>query len=112
MHLAAENGHKECCEILLKYKAFVNAKSKLGISPLHFAAQSGFADLVKLLILKYHASLNAVSLAKQTPLHLASGGGRKDVCLLLMNLRADATAIDAVSYFSFLANTVLINSLP
>lgn len=48
--------------MLLKSKAFVNAKSKLGITPLHLAAQNGYTKLVKLLIEKHHASIDALTL--------------------------------------------------
>lgn len=48
--------------MLLKSKAFVNAKSKLGITPLHLAAQNGYTKLVKLLIEKHNASIDALTL--------------------------------------------------
>ena len=60
--MAAENGHEQVADLLLKHRAFVNAKSKAGISPVHFAAQSGHANLVKLLIDKHSAIVDALSL--------------------------------------------------
>lgn len=62
MHLAAENGHEEVADLLLEYKAFVNAKSKIGVTPLHLAAQNGYCNLVKLLIEKHNASIDALTL--------------------------------------------------
>jgi len=48
--------------MLLLNKAYVNAKSKSGIAPLHLAAQNGFNSLVKLLIETHKASIDALSL--------------------------------------------------
>ena len=62
LHLAAENGHEAVADLLLQYKAFVNAKSKAGIAPTHLAAQNGHAGLVKLFIEKYQATVDALSL--------------------------------------------------
>ena len=62
LHLAAENGHEAAADLLLQYKAFVNARSKAGISPTHLAAQNGHTNLVKLLIEKYSATVDALSL--------------------------------------------------
>ena len=41
LHLAAESGHESVADTLLEHKAFVNAKSKIGLSPLHLAARNG-----------------------------------------------------------------------
>lgn len=41
LHLAAECGHEDVADILLLHKAFANAKSKIGLTPLHLAAQNG-----------------------------------------------------------------------
>jgi len=42
LHLAAESGHQAVADTLLWHKAFANAKSKIGLTPLHLAAQNGF----------------------------------------------------------------------
>ena len=62
--MAAENGHEEVADLLLMHKAFVNAKSKLGLTPLHLASQNGFNKLVKVLIEKHGATIDALSLVK------------------------------------------------
>ena len=36
--------------MLIRKKAYVNAKTKLGLTPLHLAAHKGFNGLVKMLI--------------------------------------------------------------
>lgn len=52
----------EIASMLLKSKAFVNAKTKLGLTPLHLAAQNGYNNLVKMFITKHDASIDARSL--------------------------------------------------
>ena len=41
LHVACENGHMDCAELLLEHKAFANAKTKLGLSPVSLAAAQG-----------------------------------------------------------------------
>ena len=62
MHLAAERGHQSVVNELLQNKAFVNARSKVGITPLHLAAMNGYNDLVKALIVDNGALLDATTL--------------------------------------------------
>ncbi|XP_060553271.1 serine/threonine-protein phosphatase 6 regulatory ankyrin repeat subunit C-like isoform X2 [Ruditapes philippinarum] len=94
LHLAAENGHDQVADMLLWNKAYVNAKSKSGITPLHLAAQNGYNTLVRLLIQTHKASIDALSLAKKTPLHMAAQYGRLEVCNTLLKFNADANAVD------------------
>ena len=47
---------------MLWHRAFVNARSKQGISPLHLSAQNGYNNLVKLLIETHGAAIDALSL--------------------------------------------------
>ncbi len=51
-------------DLLLMHKAFVNAKSKLGLTPLHLASQNGYNKLVKVLIEKHGATIDALSLVR------------------------------------------------
>lgn len=62
LHLAAEKGHEDIADLLLSHKAFVNAKTKLGLTPLHLAAQNGSTRLVQLLVETHMASADALSL--------------------------------------------------
>lgn len=64
IHLAAEQGHQDIVDILLSHKAFVNAKTKLGLTPLHLSARSGSARLVRLLVETHQASVDALSLVR------------------------------------------------
>lgn len=68
LHLAAEHGHEEIADILLSHKAFVNAKTKLGMTPLHLGAQSGSTQLVQLLVETHQASIDALSLVRTSTL--------------------------------------------
>ncbi|KAI5621887.1 transient receptor potential cation channel, subfamily N, member 1, partial [Silurus asotus] len=98
LHLAAEQGHEYTADVLLSNKAVVNAKTKLGLTPLHLSAQTGSSPLVQLLAgpkthQAYHL-IHALTLSKQTPLHLAAISGRLDVCKRLLNLEAKVTDKD------------------
>ena len=66
MHLASENGHDDVAEILLQNRAYVGVKSKLGVTPLHLAAQNGYIKLVKLLVELYGATIDAMTLVKNS----------------------------------------------
>ncbi|KAG8184723.1 hypothetical protein JTE90_019327 [Oedothorax gibbosus] len=94
LHLAAEFGHGEVVDILLKHKAFANARNKKGMTPLHLAAKNGYTEIVQKLVSQYGATLDALTLTKRTPLHLAAENGKLDVCQILLEMRADANAID------------------
>lgn len=59
-----------------------------GWTPLHFAANRGSAELVRLL-LAHGAVVNASDLQDYTPLHLAARGGQKDAADLLIAAGAD-----------------------
>ena len=77
-------------------KAFVNAKTKAGITPLHLAASNGYTELTKLLIEKYNATIDVTTMDKKTPLHLAAENGQKSVTHTLINLKANVNAKDSV----------------
>ena len=94
LHVAAECGHNIVCDALLAHKAFVNSKSRVGLTPLHLAALKGHTDLVRSLIATHHAAIDSLTLRKETPLHLAAGAGQLQVCGLLIELGADLEATD------------------
>ena len=64
LHLAAEHGHDKVAEVLLSHKAFVGAKTKLGMTPLHLAAENGFVTLVEILIMQFKAAVDALTLVR------------------------------------------------
>lgn len=62
LHLAAERGHEQVADVLLCHRAFVGAKSKLGMTPLHLAAENGYASLVETLVYKHKAQVDTNTL--------------------------------------------------
>ena len=67
LHIATENGHLDIADLLLHHKAFVNAKSKLGLTPTHLAAMKGWTEIVQVLVEKYDAAIDALSLVSSVP---------------------------------------------
>jgi ankyrin repeat protein len=65
---------KDVAELLLAHKADVNAKSKGGFTPLHFAASEGHQDVAEVL-LAHKADVNTKDDSGWTPLHYATGKG-------------------------------------
>jgi len=62
LHLAAESGHNSICDALLSQKAFVNTKSRAGLTPIHLASLKGFLKLVRSLVTTHHATIDALTL--------------------------------------------------
>ena len=58
IHQAAQNGHLETLQLLLKYEADPDSKEIDGATPLWLAAQQGQKEVVKVL-LNYSANPNA-----------------------------------------------------
>ena len=90
LHLAAECGSMEVCQALLDKNAFVNSKTKLGLTSLHFAASKGFTDLVDYLVNKHGATIESLTIKKQTPMHLAASSGKMETVQKLIDLEAMA----------------------
>ena len=64
LHIAAENGHLEIVDRLLSNKAFINSKTKTGITALHLASMKGWTDIVTLLVEKYSANVDSLTIVK------------------------------------------------
>mmetsp|Transcript_53844 Transcript_53844/g.93557 ORF Transcript_53844/g.93557 Transcript_53844/m.93557 type:complete len:1009 (+) Transcript_53844:87-3113(+) len=96
--LAAVRGHERSCRELLTHMAgadtgdavstYVCRRNNSGRCPLHAAATSGKAEIVKLL-LEAHASANARSNNEETPLHHAVQVGAAHAVTALLEARAD-----------------------
>ncbi|MBO9484044.1 ankyrin repeat domain-containing protein [Salinisphaera sp. G21_0] len=70
LHLAVRLGKPEIIDMLMKYKADINAKTKdEGRTALHLVAQSGQRDILDKL-LQHHANANALDNDERTPLYL------------------------------------------
>ncbi len=82
MHQAVLKGYKEVIELLIAKGADVNAKIKLGITPLMNAVYKGHEEIVDLLIAK-DADVNAMTEDGWTPLGLAIQLKRTEVADIL-----------------------------
>jgi ankyrin repeat protein len=90
---AAILGFKEISQVLLDYKADINARDSGGTTPLLFAILQGYKDEVQLL-LDNKADINAGNITGATPLQFAAGYNRKDIVELLLAYKADVNARD------------------
>ncbi|RUS21112.1 ankyrin repeat-containing domain protein, partial [Endogone sp. FLAS-F59071] len=75
-------------------------------TPLHYAAESGYLEIVRLLLVKFRLDANSASLEKTTALHLAAENGHVEILLA----RDFDTQIDATD--KFLRTPLYENSLP
>jgi ankyrin repeat protein len=91
---AAVFGFKEISQVLLGYKADINARDSAGMTPLHYK------DEVQLL-LDNKADVNAGDITGATPLQYATGYNRKDIVELLLAYKADVNARDKAGRTSF-----------
>ena len=64
LHLAAEKGSIEVCEALLSRNAFINSKTKVGWTSLHYAAMHGYTKLVEFLIKKHKATIDSLTMVR------------------------------------------------
>ena len=83
LHLAAANGHTDCCKLLVRRKADVNAVCDFdGDMPLHRAVREGKTDIVSLL-LEHGAVKDHKNLEGLTPIQLADRKKKADIVALL-----------------------------
>ncbi|KAH8850732.1 Acyl-CoA-binding domain-containing protein 6 [Schistosoma japonicum] len=71
----------------------VNSLDKNEMTPLHWASDRGFSDMVSTLI-KYNANINSKDSEGQTPLHYACFCGHDEVVQVLLKFGADIYAED------------------
>jgi glyoxylase-like metal-dependent hydrolase (beta-lactamase superfamily II) len=84
IHDAAQQGDLAKLKMLLeKNPGLIEARSENEKTPLHFAAQAGFKEIVELLIEK-GADVNAKNIANEIPLHYAAAMRHKEVVDLLI----------------------------
>ncbi|WP_218814435.1 ankyrin repeat domain-containing protein [Rickettsiella endosymbiont of Dermanyssus gallinae] len=88
---AAESGHTQTVELLLKKGADVNMATSDGRTPLFIAAGSGHTETVKLLLEK-EVNIKAKTSDGLTALHVAVEGGYTAIVKLLLAAGADANA--------------------
>ncbi|ELT99296.1 hypothetical protein CAPTEDRAFT_27724, partial [Capitella teleta] len=96
LHTACINGNlKQVCSLLQKNHP-TNVRDFCGWTPLHEAANHGFADIVEALI-DHGANVNdrgGEGCGGITPLHDACACGNSDVIRVLLNKGADADLKD------------------
>lgn len=91
LHNAARLGNRDEVEQLLKADpASRDARTELGITPLHYAAMNKDSGPLKAL-LKAGAKPNARDSEGRTPLHMAAFSQRTDNAMLLLDAGADPT---------------------
>lgn len=73
LHLAAENSHIECIEVLLKKGANADVKNHMSQTPLHLATRAKAYSCVELLLENGRANPNIEDCDRRTPLHTAIG---------------------------------------
>ena len=89
LHFAAQNGHSETIEVLLRAGVSRDTRTKVDRTPLHVAAQEGHLDIVNLLVM-HGADIDAKDLLRMTPLHWAVERGFADIAEALLSNGADA----------------------
>ncbi|CAF1574984.1 unnamed protein product [Rotaria sp. Silwood1] len=97
LHLAVINNHIECAEVLIHYGATIDvftSVSKEKLTPLMFACQHGFLDIVKYLI-KHGARVEARDRFKRTPLIHACMYGHAHVVSYLLRIGANPNVFDS-----------------
>ena len=92
LHWAADRGDSAITAELLRAKADVRSRTRIGsYTPLHIAARTGNSAVVRAL-LGAGGDVNATTLSGATPLHLAAAAGTADVLKALLAKRADPNA--------------------
>lgn len=82
LHWAALMGHKKLTAHLLEMgisSREINIRDSLLNTPLHYAAQKGHIEVVRMLLARPDVDINSENLRKETPLHLAAKEGRTEV---------------------------------
>ena len=85
LSIAAENGHTEVVEVLLKNEANIEARNdkNSNFTPLHYAAENGHAKVVEVL-LKNGAPVDFSDKYDNTPLHFAARNGHTEIVKALL----------------------------
>nr|BAG55512.1 protein tyrosine kinase HTK16 [Hartaetosiga gracilis] len=86
LHEACRNAHKKCIQTLLEkqpqLRFDINARDKLGWTPLHLLAERGTAEIV-LLLISYGADVTVINNDGETPRQVASRVGNTQTCRVL-----------------------------
>ncbi|XP_046337771.2 ankyrin repeat domain-containing protein 17-like [Haliotis rufescens] len=91
---AAEKGHKEVVELLVKEGADVTLVNKKGDNLLHSASRGGHVEVVKFVLSQGTLSINSRGWKRMTPAMTAADKGHKEVVELLVRKGADVSLLD------------------
>jgi len=94
LHMAAEYGDMELVDLLIRYRADVNAPDRDRNTPLHYAVMRGHKHVAEFL-LKNRANSNAQNKEGRTPLHIAALNNNIEIAQLLLRYRANPGIRDA-----------------
>ncbi|KNC22394.1 hypothetical protein FF38_04662 [Lucilia cuprina] len=83
LHLAAQNGHNQCCRELLKRSASPNICNNYGDTPLHTACRYGHAGVLRILLSAF-SNPNIQNNNGDTPLHIACAMGKRKLSKILL----------------------------
>ncbi|XP_064114535.1 ankyrin-1-like isoform X2 [Macrobrachium nipponense] len=86
LHLAAEKGHRDCCEILLASGANSSVRNKLKETPLMLAVKNSYTKTCEVLLQNNKESVNDVNDAHQTPVIIASSSKTNASVFVLQSL--------------------------
>ncbi|KAH9493030.1 hypothetical protein Btru_022569 [Bulinus truncatus] len=93
LHFAAQYGHQDTAEVLLRAGISRDARTKVDRTPLHVASQEGHLAIVQLL-LQSNADIDAKDMLKMTPLHWSTEKGHVNIIATLIRNGADVTLED------------------
>lgn len=93
LHFAAQYGHQDTAEVLLRAGISRDARTKVDRTPLHVASQEGHLAIVQLL-LQSNADIDAKDMLKMTPLHWSTEKGHVAIIGILIRNGADITLED------------------
>jgi ankyrin repeat protein len=94
LHMAAEYGDIELVDLLIRYRADVNAPDRDRNTPLHYAVMRGHKHVAEFL-LKNRANSNAQNKDGRTPLHIAALNNNIELVQLLLRYGANPQKRDA-----------------
>ena len=93
LHYAAEKGHFDVCQLLIKHGGNASLQTASGATPLHKAAQKGHLKVCKLLGDSME-NKNPPNSSGLTPLHGAAKFGYLEICKYLMDKLDDKNPAD------------------
>lgn len=93
LHRCSYSGERDIANCCIKTKADVNAQSKLGRTPLHFAADGNKPGMIRMLLAE-NADVNCHALSGCTPLHVACRNNAYDAVLTLLGQKEQIVDVD------------------